>query len=71
MSTFAVTRSRTVRAPRERVRALIEDLRAWQGWSPWQDADPDMTQTCSGPERGVGRDFEKGLGRLTAAAERG
>ena len=49
---------------------LIEDLRAGQGWSPWRDADPDMTQASSGPERGVGRDFEKGLGRLAAAAER-
>lgn len=54
MSTFSLTRSRTVRAPRERVHALIEDLHAWEAWSPWQDADPAMTQTYSGPERGVG-----------------
>lgn len=54
MSTFSVSRSVLVQAPRERVHALLEDLHQWERWSPWQELDPAMDQTYSGAERGVG-----------------
>lgn len=41
-------------APVDQVRALIEDLHAWESWSPWQELDPAMQQTYSGAERGIG-----------------
>ena len=52
--TLTVERSATINAPPERVYALIEDLRQWERWSPWEELDPDMQHTYSGAERGVG-----------------
>ena len=40
------------------VRTLINSLREWELWSPWQHLDPDMTQTYSGPDAGVGSAME-------------
>lgn len=54
MSTFSVSRSITIDAPQERVHSLINDLHEWVHWSPWQDTDPRMVQTYSGPESGEG-----------------
>jgi hypothetical protein len=36
------------------VYALIEDLRQWEQWSPWEELDPTMQHTYTGAERGVG-----------------
>lgn len=33
---------------------MINNLRLFNTWSPWQGLDPDMQQTLSGPEAGVG-----------------
>lgn len=49
-----LTRTIVIKAPVDRVRSLIEDLHAWEGWSPWQALDPAMKQTYSGADRGVG-----------------
>lgn len=54
MADFSLTRSTLVDAPPDRVRALLEDFRAWQSWSPWEGVDPDLQRTYDGPERGVG-----------------
>lgn len=54
MSTFSVSRSITIDAPQERVHSLISNLHEWEQWSPWQDTDPRMVQTYSGPESGEG-----------------
>ena len=38
----------------ERVHALVNDFHEWQQWSPWEDLDPQMRRTYSGPDAGVG-----------------
>ncbi len=54
MADYLVSRSTAVDAPPERVHDLVEDLRAWTRWSPWEGVDPDLRRTYSGPERGEG-----------------
>ena len=54
MADYLVSRSTSVDAPPERVHDLVEDLRAWTQWSPWEGVDPELERTYSGPERGVG-----------------
>lgn len=54
MATYEVVRSTLIAADAARIHALLDDLRAWQGWSPWEDLDPDLQRTYSGPESGVG-----------------
>ncbi len=71
MTNTLLTRSTVIDAPVDRVRALIEDLHAWESWSPWQELDPAMQQTYSGAERGVGAKMawagnkKAGEGRMT------
>jgi hypothetical protein len=57
MSSYEVVRSTTVAAEPARLHALIEDFRAWQQWSPWEDVDPDLQRTYSGPASGVGAHY--------------
>jgi hypothetical protein len=52
--TYSVVRTTTIDAPPERIYAQVVDLRKWTTWSPWEDLDPDMSRTYSGPESGVG-----------------
>ena len=54
MTSYSVSRSRTIAAPSERVHALLNDFRNWQQWSPWEGLDPDLHRTYTGPESGVG-----------------
>src|SRR5687767_12180669 len=56
-TTYTVERSRTLAAPPERVRPLIEDFHQWPRWSPWEDIDPAMQRTYGGPESGVGSTY--------------
>lgn len=58
MSTYEITRSTMVDAPAERVRSLVDDLRAWQKWSPWEQLDPDMHRTYGPVGRGLGATYE-------------
>jgi uncharacterized protein YndB with AHSA1/START domain len=52
--TFTVQRSVTVKAPPEKVFALLDDFHRWDAWSPWEKLDPSMKRTFSGAERGKG-----------------
>jgi uncharacterized protein YndB with AHSA1/START domain len=54
MADFEVVRSTTIAAPAQRVHGLIDDFRAWRGWSPWEDVDPELRRDYSGAESGVG-----------------
>lgn len=54
MGSFTVTRSIDIKAEPGACHALVDDLHAWPEWSPWQDVDPEMERTYSGPVRGVG-----------------
>lgn len=51
---FRVERSIGIQAPPEKVFALINDLRAWSRWSPWEGKDPGMQRSFSGPDSGQG-----------------
>lgn len=72
--TFTVQRSRQIQAPPEKLHALINDLRAFNRWNPYDRKDPAMQSSYSGPSAGPGAryDFrgngEVGVGRLTITA---
>lgn len=75
--TYTVERSRTIDAPADQVYALIEDFRSWPRWSPWEDVDPDLQRSYSGPPAGPGAVYawsgnrKAGAGRMEiVAAER-
>lgn len=57
MSTYTVTRALRIEAPVETVRSLVDDLREWQQWSPWEDLDPALERTYTGPVHGVGAKY--------------
>lgn len=75
-STYTVTRSITVEAPPEVVFELVDDLREWVEWSPWDKLDPRMEKSFEGPPRGVGASYrwagndEVGTGRMTIIESR-
>ncbi|ARN19138.1 SRPBCC family protein [Piscinibacter gummiphilus] len=52
--TFRVERSTTIKAPPEKVYALIEDFHQWQQWSPWERLDPAMKRQHGGAPKGKG-----------------
>lgn len=56
-ATFRVGRSATMAAPAEVAFAQINDLRLFQAWNPFGDADPNNTKTFEGPPQGVGSIF--------------
>jgi uncharacterized protein YndB with AHSA1/START domain len=68
--TFRVQRTTTIKAPPEKVFALIEDFDQWRAWSPWEKLDPAMKRTMSGAEKGKGAvyawdgDKNVGAGRM-------
>jgi carbon monoxide dehydrogenase subunit G len=51
---FSVQRSATIKAPPEKIFALINDLHSWGSWSPWEKKDPAMKRTFSGAPNGKG-----------------
>lgn len=52
--TFRLERSTVIRATPETIFALLNDFRQWATWSPWEEKDPSMTRSFSGPETGPG-----------------
>ena len=53
-SQFKVERTATIAAPAETVYALIANPREWKRWSVWNQRDPAMKLTYSGPSSGSG-----------------
>jgi uncharacterized protein YndB with AHSA1/START domain len=51
---FRVQRATSIKAPPEKVFALINDFHKWAGWSPWEKLDPEMKRTHSGVAEGKG-----------------
>jgi hypothetical protein len=72
---YTVVRTITVEAPSERVRALVNDFHEWPKWSPWEDVDPAMSRTFSGPDAGVGAGYawegnrKAGKGSMTVTGD--
>ena len=55
---FRVQRSAAIKAPPEKLQAILEDFQTWGKWSPYEKVDPDMKRTFSGPPAGVGSVYE-------------
>jgi uncharacterized protein YndB with AHSA1/START domain len=51
---FTAVRSTGIAAPAEKVYALLVDPREWKRWTVWNQRDPAMQITYSGPPSGVG-----------------
>lgn len=71
--TFRVQRATTISAPPEKIFPLINDLKQWSVWSPWEKKDPAMKRTFSVATSGKGaayawegnRDVGKGSMEIT------
>ena len=66
-----VSRSAKISAPPEKVFPHVNDLQAWEAWSPWAKLDPNAKNSFEGAASGVGAamswDGNKkvGAGRMT------
>jgi uncharacterized protein YndB with AHSA1/START domain len=68
--TFTVQRSTTIKAPPEKIFAVVNDFHRWVDWSPWEKLDPAMKRTLGGAESGKGATYawegngKAGAGRM-------
>lgn len=68
--TFRVQRTADIKAPPEKIFALINDFQYWGSWSPYEKKDPTMKRTRSGAASGEGAVYEwegngeVGMGRM-------
>ena len=75
-SEFSVSRSATFAAPAPLVFAQVNELKRWEGWSPWQKKDPQAKNSYAGPAAGTGASMswagnnEVGEGRMTIVESR-
>jgi len=53
-ATFAITRTITVHTPPAIVFEQVNDFHKWAAWSPWENLDPTMQRSFSGPQAGPG-----------------
>lgn len=53
-SQYKVERSLEVKAPADRIYAMLVDPREWKRWSAWNQRDPAMKIDYSGPSSGAG-----------------
>jgi hypothetical protein len=66
-----IQRSAQINAPADVVFSIINDLRRWTEWSPYDKRDPNMKKTFEGPSAGPGAVYtwngnsQVGEGRLT------
>jgi hypothetical protein len=57
MGGYSVERTITVNAPAGRLHDLVDDFHSWTRWSPWEDLDPALDRTYSGPDQGIGAHY--------------
>ena len=55
---FAVKRVVSIKAPPEKIAALVTDFHQWGSWSPWEKLDPAMKRTFTGAPAGKGAIYE-------------
>jgi hypothetical protein len=55
---FRVQRSIAIKAPPEKVIAVVGDLKGWTAWSPYEKKDPGMKRTYAGAPSGKGAIYE-------------
>lgn len=66
---FKVTRNAVIKAPAPKIFALIDDLRSFNNWSPFEKKDPSAKGQYSGAASGVGAAYswqgrKVGAGRM-------
>jgi polyketide cyclase/dehydrase/lipid transport protein len=67
---FSVQRAASIKAPPEKISAVLSDFRGWQAWSPFEKMDPAMQRSFSGAEKGKGAVYawsgnsQAGAGRM-------
>ena len=54
---FRVQRAASIKAPPERIFALINDFKRWEAWSPWEKKDPAMKRSFSAATSGKGASY--------------
>jgi len=54
---FRVHRSASIKAPPEKIAAVLTDFRRWEAWSPWEKMDPAMKRSYGGAEKGKGATY--------------
>jgi len=55
--TFRVQRAASIKAPPEKVFALINDFKRWDAWSPWEKKDPAMKRSFGAATAGKGATY--------------
>ncbi|HEY1099005.1 MAG TPA: SRPBCC family protein, partial [Myxococcota bacterium] len=71
-----VERSGTVNGTPALVFARLNSMKSFPLWSPWQQLDPNMNKTFSGPDEGVGSSYwwsgndDVGEGKMTITESR-
>jgi uncharacterized protein YndB with AHSA1/START domain len=71
--TFRIQRAATIKAPPERIFAVLNDFLRWESWSPWEKKDPAMKRTFSALTSGKGAVYawegnrDVGQGRMEIA----
>ncbi len=55
--TFRVERSAGIKAPPEKVFALLNDFKRWDSWSPWEKKDPAMRRSWGDATSGKGASY--------------
>ena len=54
---FRVQRAASIKAPPEKVFALINDFKRWDAWSPWEKKDPAMKRSFGAATSGKGASY--------------
>ena len=55
--TVHVERSLSIKATPAEIHPHINNYKNWSAWSPWEQQDPSMKRSYSGPESGVGAKY--------------
>jgi hypothetical protein len=55
--TFRVQRSTSIKAPPEKIAAVLGDFHGWEAWSPWEKMDPAMKRNYGGAAKGKGATY--------------
>jgi uncharacterized protein YndB with AHSA1/START domain len=54
---FRIERKVSIKAPPEKIFALVNDLHQWTAWSPWEKIDPALKRSYGGPASGKGASY--------------
>ena len=54
---FRVQRAAAIKAPPDKIFALINDFKQWQAWSPWEKKDPGMKRSFGAASGGKGATY--------------